>query len=401
MVTEQELSVLMLDMESDRIERTISFREDKLGPAVCAFSNDLPNHRKPGYLLLGVNDDGSAAGLTIGDDELQRIGNIRSNGNILPQPYLVVSPVFHFSGGDVVAVEVHPADFPPVRYNGRVYIRIGPRKGVASQQEERALSEKRISTAKTFDEQSCNGTSTDDLSIDLFRLSYLTSAVDEETLKENHRSIKEQLAGLGFYDLVRDCCTNAGVLLFGVNPRYYFRGAYVQYIKFESLEMDAENVQVEKEFSGDLITILKNLSDFFITNVVKQKTVVKEGFQQVSIFNYPEWALRELIMNAVMHRDYESNAPVYCYEFLDRIEIVNPGGLYGDVRPENFPNASDYRNPLIASAMKILGYVNKFNFGVKNAIKQLEKNGNPKPLFNLDLQTKFFVSVKINPAWHA
>ena len=94
MLSIAEIKVLMQDMESDRVERTISFKEDKLGPAACAFSNDFPNHKKPGYILVGVNDDGTVNGMTIGDEELQKIGNVKSNGNVLPQPSLVVSPVF-------------------------------------------------------------------------------------------------------------------------------------------------------------------------------------------------------------------------------------------------------------------------------------------------------------------
>ncbi len=65
-----------------------------------------------------------------------------------------------------------------------------------------------------------------------------------------------------------------------------------------------------------------------------------------------------------MHRDYETNAPVQFYEYDDRIEVQNPGGLYGKVTPDNFPNVSDYRNPFIAEAMKVLGYVNRFSRGV-------------------------------------
>jgi predicted HTH transcriptional regulator len=81
-------------------------------------------------------------------------------------------------------------------------------------------------------------------------------------------------------------------------------------------------------------------------------------------------------MNAIMHRDYESNAPVKFYQFTDRIEIVNPGGLYGNARPENFPNVNDYRNPVIAEAMKVLGYVNRFNRGIARVKVELKENGN-------------------------
>ncbi|NJL58780.1 MAG: hypothetical protein HC887_03150 [Desulfobacteraceae bacterium] len=115
--------------------------------------------------------------------------------------------------------------------------------------------------------------------------------------------------------------------------------------------------------------------------------------QEYAARNYPFWALRELVMNAVMHRNYESNAPIYCYEFSDRIEITNPGGLYGEVRPENFPNASDYRNPVIAEAMKYIGYVNRFNIGIRQAQSELRKNGNRPAEFDIGLVTKFSVTI--------
>ena len=112
MVSGEELLGLLRELESDRVERTVSFREEKLGEAVCAFSNDLPNHKKQGYILLGVKDNGDIAGMTIGNDVLQKLGDVRSNGNVLPQPHLEVSPVFHFPEGDVAVLEVHPSEFP-------------------------------------------------------------------------------------------------------------------------------------------------------------------------------------------------------------------------------------------------------------------------------------------------
>jgi ATP-dependent DNA helicase RecG len=104
-------------------------------------------------------------------------------------------------------------------------------------------------------------------------------------------------------------------------------------------------------------------------------------------------------MNAIMHRNYESNSPIYIYEFSNRIEILNPGGLYGDVNAQNFPNASDYRNVVIAEAMKILGFVNRFNYGVKRAIDELIRNENGAPDFDLSIGTKFKVSISINQNW--
>lgn len=96
-----------------------------------------------------------------------------------------------------------------------------------------------------------------------------------------------------------------------------------------------------------------------------------------------------------MHRDYETNAPVQFYEYDDRIEIQNPGGLYGKVSPANFPNVSDYRNPFIAEAMKVLGYVNRFSRGVYRVQKELLENGNGKAEFDFSLITAFRVVEKV------
>ena len=394
-----EIKALMNDLESDRIERTISFREDKLGPATCAFSNDFPNHKKPGYILLGVNDDGTVNGMNIGDEDLQKIGNIKSNGNVLPQPSLVVSPVYKIDDGDVVVVEVQPSLYPPVRYDGRCWIRIGPRKSKATIEEERMLAERRSSLAKTFDTMPCIGASLNDLNTDLFKTFYLPKAIDAETLKQNNRDIKQQLASLRFYDLVRDCPTHAGVLLFAERPAYFIPGAYIQYVKIPSKEI-TPGIEFEKEFKKCLCLDLLNIDEFIQSVIIKKSLIQKpDSMQEQIIYNYPLWSIRELLFNAIIHRNYESNAPILIYEFTDRIEIKNPGYLFGQVTQSNFPNLSDYRNIELAEALKTLGYINKFNFGIQTAIKYLRDNNNPDPVFDLSLVTAFKVTIFISNSW--
>jgi len=63
-------------------------------------------------------------------------------------------------------------------------------------------------------------------------------------------------------------------------------------------------------------------------------------------------------MNSLLHRSYESNSPVRFYQFTNRIEIQNPGTLYGEARPENFPRQTSYRNPILAEAMKTIAFFN-------------------------------------------
>jgi len=398
MITEDKIKELLNDMESDWIERTTSVREDKLGPAICAYSNDFPNHKHSGYILWGVKDNGELAGMTWTDEQLQTIGNIKSNGKVLPQPSLVVSSVYKFSTGEVVVIEVKPSTYPPVRYDGRCWIRVGPRRDRATLEEERILTERRTAFAKTYDLMPVLGTTIDDIIVELFKINYLPAAIDKETLAENGRTTKQQLASLRFFDLKEQCPTNGGILLFGINPEFYLPGAYIQYVKFSGEDMISD-VEYEKKFSGALITVLGLIDDFIKNNVIKERPVRKDSFQETSIRNYPLWALRELVMNAIMHRSYESNAPIYIYEFINRIEIQNPGGLFGEVTPQNFPNTSDYRNVVIAEAMKTLGYVNRFNYGIKRAKFELVNNGNGEPDFDLSLTTKFKVTIPINMEW--
>ena len=163
MLSVDQLRTLMADPESDRVEKTASSRNtDKLGEAICAFANDFPGHRQPGYLLVGVDDDGHASGLVVTDERMRALGDLRSNVNLEPLPVMTVRK-YAVDGGDVAVVEVMPSDLPPVRYKGRVWIRIGPSRRGANQQEERILTERRIALQRSFDARPCLGCTPGDL----------------------------------------------------------------------------------------------------------------------------------------------------------------------------------------------------------------------------------------------
>lgn len=392
MITKEELDLLIGDIESDRIERTISTTDtNKFCEAICSFSNDLPDHALPGYLLVGVNDDGTLSGLTVTDQLLQNLSSIRSDGNILPLPVINVSR-FSYPNGEVAVIEVFPSDLPPVRYKGKVCIRVGPRRGTATEQEERILTEKRVAHAKSFDAQPCLEAKLEDLNLELFKTSYLPLAIEKSIIDENHRNVKEQLASLRFFDNQRNCPTNAGILLFGNNPLFFIPGAYIQYVSYDGENL-ASNPVNEQKFSGDLVTTL-HILDEFVKTQIKNWPVQKSALSEEIVSEYPLLAIREFLMNSIMHRDYQSNGPIRFYSFIDHIEIQNPGGLYGAARPENFPNQNDYRNPILAEALKTLGYVNKFSRGVIRSEQLLEKNNNPRPNFVLDQPTYLSVIIK-------
>jgi ATP-dependent DNA helicase RecG len=103
--------------------------------------------------------------------------------------------------------------------------------------------------------------------------------------------------------------------------------------------------------------------------------------------DYPVVAFQQIARNAVLHRTYEgTNAPVRVHWFSDRMEILSPGGPYGQVTRRNFgaEGIADYRNPNLAAAMKDLGYVQRFGIGIPIARRELEKNGNPPLEFTVE-----------------
>ena len=398
MITKEHLQKILSDTESYHIEKTVATDNmDKFSQAICAFSNDVADSKKKGYLLIGVRDNGELAGLQVDDKLLLQISNIRTDGNILPQPVMTVEK-FSFAQGDILVVEVTPSQVPPVRYRGRIWVRVGPRKSIATEAEEKLLTERRLSNIRTFDAMPCLGTTLEDLDITLFKKEYLFKAVAEDILQEDKRTIEEQMASLGLYDLRYQCPTNAAIVLFGNNPERFLHGAYIQYVRFKGLDRAGDIIN-EHKFSGNLCKVLPRIDVFVETSIAQKRPIPISVLREKTVSKYPYWATRELLMNAIMHRDYESNAPVAFYEYDDHIEIQNAGGLYGKVSANNFPNVSDYRNPFIAEAMKVLGYVNRFSRGVYRVQKELEENGNGKASFDFSLITAFRVVEPISTTY--
>ena len=194
--------------------------------------------------------------------------------------------------GEIAIVEVFPSPFPPVRFKGTTWIRTGPTKSRANEAEENKLTEKRASHAKTFDVSPALGSTMSDLNIDLFKLNYLPNAIEKETLAANHRDLKSQMASLRLFDLKYDCPTNAGILLFGTNPKFFLPGAYIQYVNFAGDSVTSDIIN-EKEFSGDLLTSLAQL-DLFIKNQVETRSVFTSTLKEELIREYPIKVLSEL-----------------------------------------------------------------------------------------------------------
>ena len=155
MLTDDELEQLLADPETDRVERKESASDGgRIRQAICAFANDMPGHHRPGVVFVGVRDDGSCANLSITDQLLLKLADMRSDGNILPLPAMTVQKRT-LRGCELAVIVVEPSLSPPVRFDGRIWIRVGPRRATASEEEERRLIERRRAITSPWDCSPC------------------------------------------------------------------------------------------------------------------------------------------------------------------------------------------------------------------------------------------------------
>ena len=394
--TDQELLQIIADGESERVEFKESLSGDaatRIREAICAFANDLAGHEKPSLVFVGVKDDRTIGDLSVTDPLLRQLADMKTDGNIVPPPSLMVEKRV-LQGKEVAVVTVQPSNSPPVRYRGVIHVRIGPRRGIATAQDERNLNEKRRYGDRPFDLQPIPTAGLSDLNLTQFENEYLTAAFSDELLAANDRSLYQQLAATKMIAAADEpTATMLGILTIGINPQDFLPGAYVQFLRINGNEYADEIIDAE-EIRGAIPDLLRRLDEKLNAHNRIAVDITTSYIEQRTDL-YPMEALHQIIRNAVMHRTYEAtNAPVHVYWFNDRIEVMSPGGAFGAVTAESFgePGLVDYRNPNLAEAMKTLGYVQRFGVGIPIAKQQLAAAGHPEPEFDI---SDNFVSVTV------
>jgi len=398
--TDAELERLLSETESDLAERKETWRGDapnKGRQAVCGFANDLPDHRRPGVLFVGAKDNGLPSNLTITDELLRTLTDIKTDGQILPPPTLLVEKR-RLKGAEMAVVTVQPADAPPVRYEGRIWIRIGPRRGIATEQDERILNERRRHRSLPFDLQPVLPASLTDLNRRLFEEEYLPAAFAPDVLAANVRSFEQRLAACRMIVAPdQPTPTVLGVLVLAHRPEDFIGGNYIQFLRMGGTKL-SDPVLDTKRISGPLGMLLREL-DLVLEAYVQTSVEITSGPVETRSYNYPLPALQQLARNAVLHRTYEgTNAPVRITWFEDRVEILSPGGPFGVVTLENLgqPGIVDYRNLNLADAMRVLGFVQRFGVGLPIARQCLAANGNP-PLELLGTPNHVLATIRKKP----
>ena len=242
-LTDKELLEIISDIESDRAEFKESLSGDaptRIREAICAFANDLPRHEKPGVVFVGVRNNGTITGISVTDALLRQLADMKTDGNILPPSTLAVEKRV-LDGKEVAVVTVQPSDSPPVKFRGVIHIRIGPRRGIATEQDERILNEKRRFGNLPFDLLPIPTSGVSDLNLTQFEHEYLPQAFASEILVANERTLEERLTATKMIVSVNEqVATVLGMLAIGKCPQDYLPGAYVQFLRIDGSELSDE-----------------------------------------------------------------------------------------------------------------------------------------------------------------
>jgi ATP-dependent DNA helicase RecG len=336
---------------------------------VVAFLNDIG-----GLIIIGV-DDGSRNLLGVSDSDADRyLETVPKVISDAVEPYAPLQICTRtIDDKTIVEVEVFPGDRKPyfVRSEGvpkGVYARIGSHTKRASSELLEDLV--RAGKGRFVDNEPIADVLIENLDEHLVSNFYRGSVPDLATLRAEKILAPDAVTR-------RDYVTVAGIILFHPTPRRVFPAAEVLFTEFAGTSMDS--VLRTVDLSGPLSSMIVQIMDLVephLTLATKRtgpKLVASE-------FSIPPLAIREALVNALIHRRYSVVAPVKVALFKDRLEIFSPGNFPGPIDLKDLGNGvSYYRNPTIASLARRFGLVEKRGLGFYNILKFCNENRNPIP----------------------
>lgn len=388
----------LLRTETDRIEWKRSPQDsDGLFHAVCALANDLGACGRPGYLIVGIEKDGTPCGVDRArlDQIQQDIANRLHSTKIQPTPSFDLSVVDAVTDCSLVLVTVHPYPVPPVvTVEGIAWVRQGSSTRRATEADWQRLRERRPDRSQPFDLRPLPDANLTDL--DTRRLRDLHDAarlgdLDEETFPPLEQWLTQRQMGRPVGGQWRP--NPAAILLHGASPQSWLPGATIEFVRYKGIDVDSE-VATRKTISGTLADQLDAVWAQLSAHLESAPVHLgpSDAIRETYLPQYPLDALKELARNLVQHRLYEgTHAPGRIEWYADRIEFSNPGGLYGRASEGELGEHTDYRNPIVTAGLVELGYVEQLGRGIRRVRLQLERNGNPPLRAELDGFTRVIV----------
>lgn len=351
--------------ESQSIEYKSSWRDEYL-KWVCGFAN-----AKGGTFYVGIADDGSVTGLPDARRLLEDIPNkIISGLGIVAAVMLRETRL-----GSYLEIEVEAQAFP-VSYKGQYYVRVGATNQLLSGTAlDTFLLRKQ---GQSWDAAPVPGVKPDGLSSDAVK-KFVDRAqgkgrVPDEALTEDPGMLVQHLR------LDRDgYLTNAAVLLFHPEPDRFVPGCSVKIGYFEGPE-----ILYQDELAGPIIELPDKAIDLLYTKYLKAK-ISYDGIRRVERYPFPLAAVREAVVNAIVHKNYQSGAPVQIRVYEDKLIIGNscifPEGW--SVESLLSPHASEPHNPKIAHVFFLAGHIESWGRGVQKIITECKLDGIEPPSFRM------------------
>ncbi len=356
-----------MEYESQNTEFKESWRDEYL-KWICGFAN-----AQGGKLLIGVQDNGIICGISNTSKLMEDIPNKARDlmGILIETNRLFQNNI------EYLEISVDPYPYP-ISYKGRYYQRCG-----ATNQELKGIELDRFllrKQGKTWDGVPIPYLRIDDLdnfAFNLFRDKAKRSGrMDEIDLQDDNRNLLDKLR------LIEgDCYKRATALLFHHDPEKFITGAFIKIGYFK----DNANLIFQDEVHGNLFSQVKTTFDLLTTKYFKA-TISYEGIQRVETPPIPQEALRESLLNSIVHKSYESLTPIQIAVFDDKLEIFNCGTLPNNWTVDNLlkSHRSMPYNPEIANVFFRAGEIEAWGRGFERILDVCKKADMPMPEFRYD-----------------
>jgi len=360
----ERLNRLLAEGESQTTEFKESLDREAL-ETVTAFANT-----KGGTLLIGVHDDGTVRGITLGKETLREWANhIAQATHLHPQ-----IGSLSYEGKTIAIVEVPESPLKPVPCRGRYFKRVGKsNRQMTDDDLTRAVLDK---VGKTWDEVVEPRATLDDLDPEqLRRFRILCNQKGRRPIPpdEDDATVLEKLGLLHEGQLLR-----SAVLLFGKEPQRFYPSALVKIGRFRSPTFIVD----DREVYGTLFDQVNGIIGYFRGHLQTRFEFRGEPAREV-IWEYPLEALREAIINAICHRDYLDTGHTQVRWCDDHLVFLNPGGLPPPLRLEDLkrPHRSVPRNRKVAEMFFYAGWIEQWGRGIQKMLDECAAAGLPEPDF--------------------
>lgn len=354
-------------IESQNVEFKRSWRDEYL-KTISAFANT-----EGGKFYIGVDDFGNVVGAEDIIRLLEDLPNkINSKLSILPS-------VIDKEENNLRYIEISVEESSvPISYNGKYYIRSG---STTHELNGNALIEfLQRKTGRTWD--------------GISNLEYKKGLIDEETILKFINRAQDRIPSIGeekdfqqvlqkLYLVSDNKIKNAGILLFAKNPQEQFIQSKIKIGKF----INDADIQIQDIIEHNLFKQVLNSIEILTTKYLKRNIKFEsDKIERKDDLEYPIEALREAVLNAIVHRDYSSSANILIRVYEDKLMIMNPGLLPHEVSLQSLKTThiSKPRNPYIADVFQKAGYIESWGRGTNKIVQAFKDAGLPEPEFSND-----------------